>query len=134
MNFSTGCDLASVAEVAQSLERFGNRYLDSILHPTERGEIDERCASRRDRSHYHRIVAGRFAMKEAVFKALNFPANIAGPWADVELAPAHAGGYDVLFHNEFKKWADGHPGWNVTVSVAYQEDLVMATAVAWNAT
>ena len=65
MIHAIGLDIAEVARLGRDLERFGNRFVARILGPRER-EIYER---RLDKAVF---LAGRFAAKEAVIKALGY--------------------------------------------------------------
>lgn len=65
MIHAIGLDIAEVARLGRNLERFGNRFVDRILGPRER-EIYNR---RLDKAVF---LAGRFAAKEAVIKALGY--------------------------------------------------------------
>jgi holo-[acyl-carrier protein] synthase len=53
-------DLVEIAEVRESIQTFGERYLDRVFTPTERDE----CGTSPAR------LAERFAAKEAILKAL----------------------------------------------------------------
>ncbi len=59
-----GADLIEVVRVARAHERFGERFLERLYTPGER----EYCMARAD---FVRALAGRFAAKEAVVKALS---------------------------------------------------------------
>lgn len=71
-----GCDIADIADIAYSLEKFGDRYLHKVFTA---GEIDD-C--RGD----HRVprLAARFAAKEAVIKAFAEP-DMAFPLREIEV-------------------------------------------------
>lgn len=58
-----GCDVVAVAEVAESIAAFGDRYLKRVFTP---GELDD-CGGSAER------LAARFAAKEAVIKAFAEP-------------------------------------------------------------
>lgn len=58
-----GTDIVSVARIAEALERFGERFAQRVLASEE---IDVFRASR----HPARLLAKRFAAKEAALKAL----------------------------------------------------------------
>lgn len=70
-----GIDVASVERVAQSLDRFGDRFWERILTPAERDELSVRDGDRAT------ALAGRFAAKEAAAKALGAPPDVW--WHDV---------------------------------------------------
>lgn len=58
-----GLDLVDITRIQRNLDRFGDRFAHRILGPDER----EIFGTRRDRAAF---LAGRFAAKEAVIKAL----------------------------------------------------------------
>lgn len=63
MIFGVGTDIAEVARVGQTFERFGERFVDRLLMPEERPLFA--------RSKWPvRFLAMRFAAKEAAVKAL----------------------------------------------------------------
>ena len=59
----TGVDIAEVARIRESIERFGERFLARVFTPAERAYV-ERKANRYER------YAARFAAKEAGMKAI----------------------------------------------------------------
>lgn len=72
-----GIDIASIARVARALERYGPRFAERILTPGERADLSERIGD------FPAAVAGRFAAKEALSKALGAPRDVW--WQDVEI-------------------------------------------------
>jgi holo-[acyl-carrier protein] synthase len=72
-----GIDVASVARVSQSLDRFGDRFWERILTVSEREDLATRVADRAT------ALAGRFAAKEAASKALGAPPDVW--WHDLEV-------------------------------------------------
>lgn len=70
-----GMDLVEIARIRRAMEN--PRFLERILTPTER-EFAVTPAQ----------VAGRWAAKEAIYKALGVPLS----WQDVEVLPAPQGG------------------------------------------
>ncbi len=70
MVIGLGIDVASIARVKRSLDRFGDRLWDRILTPRERVELGQRRADRAA------ALAGRFAAKEAFSKALGAPRDV----------------------------------------------------------
>jgi holo-[acyl-carrier protein] synthase len=73
-----GTDLVEVRRVVRAYERFGERFLERLYTPRERaycmGRFDFGCA-----------LAGRFAAKEAVVKALSPAAPVGLTYRDVEI-------------------------------------------------
>jgi len=60
---SIGLDIIEIARIDKGIKRFEDKYLKKILGPEEISLLK----SRRDRAQF---VAGRFAAKEALIKAL----------------------------------------------------------------
>lgn len=79
MAYSVGIDLAAVAEVEESLARFGDRYLRRVFTSREL----ESCGSSALR------LAESFAAKEAAMKALGATDRL--PWPSIELVPIGSG-------------------------------------------
>jgi holo-[acyl-carrier protein] synthase len=63
MILGLGCDLVDIRRIEQTIERFGDRFLDRIFTDAER----RKCERRADRAASY---ARRFAAKEACSKAL----------------------------------------------------------------
>lgn len=64
MILGIGHDMCDQRRIASLLERFGTRFISRILSPDEQAEL----GTRKNVAAY---VAGRFAVKEAVYKALS---------------------------------------------------------------
>ena len=70
----TGIDLIEIERVRSLLERYGRRFLERVFTPQEIAELSENAAS----------LAGRFAVKEAVAKALGTGIG-AVTWREIEI-------------------------------------------------
>ena len=121
-----GLDLASVAEVRSRIDRFGERYLHRVHTPGEVAATVGMSPSRRDE-----FLAGRFAAKQAVFKALRAPRQTANPWQLVEVLPIPDGWAEVHLHGELARWASEQGLTHCEVSVTHDEHHAIAFATAW---
>ncbi len=65
MKISCGTDIIEISRIKESIERSGDTFLDIIFTQNEK----EYCESKRNAKYYH--YAGRFAAKEAIFKAVS---------------------------------------------------------------
>lgn len=65
MRVLCGTDIIEVSRIKQSIERTGETFLNIIYTPAE----IEYCESKRNAKFYH--YAGRFAAKEAIYKAIS---------------------------------------------------------------
>lgn len=84
MVIGTGIDIIEISRIEQAIERNGELFLRRIFTPAEQAYCQARQLSA---IHY----AGRFAAKEAAFKALG--TGWAGKirWVDVEVEPSNPG-------------------------------------------
>lgn len=65
MRVLCGTDIIEISRITESIERSGQPFLNIIYTPAE----IEYCESKRNAKYYH--YAGRFAAKEAIFKAVS---------------------------------------------------------------
>jgi holo-[acyl-carrier protein] synthase len=75
----TGVDLAEVARIRQSVERFGKRFVDRIYTPLEIAYVEPKV------NRFERYAA-RFAAKEAGMKAIGTGWKHGVTWHDFEVA------------------------------------------------
>jgi holo-[acyl-carrier protein] synthase len=61
--FGIGVDMLESERIARTLERFGARFIEHLLMPAERAQLER--TQRRER-----FLAMRFAAKEAIVKAM----------------------------------------------------------------
>lgn len=73
-----GTDIIEVKRIGESIERFGQRFLDRIFSFDEQAY----CLHHRDASRH---FAGRFAAKEAIVKALGTGFRDGIGWLDIEI-------------------------------------------------
>ncbi len=85
-----GTDLVEVSRIAESIRRFGDRFLARCFTETERAE-----AMRSGVERSHERFAARFAAKEAVLKALGTGWSGGIGWTDIEIASDKAGAPSV---------------------------------------
>jgi len=84
-----GIDMIEVGRVGRTVERHGDRFLNRIFHPRELEQ------NRGDRVQY---LAARFAVKEALFKALGTGWAAGVRWVDVEVQNLESGQPILLLH------------------------------------
>lgn len=81
---SVGLDIVSVSRIERAVQQYGDRFLKRILGPTEQRLL----ADRRDR---YQFVAGRFAAKEAVLKALGEILDMRPPLRELQVVAGKSG-------------------------------------------
>lgn len=119
-----GVDLVRVADVRDSLDRFGERYLARVFTEDERAyamAASPDVAARR--------LAARFAAKEAVIKVLR-PQD-APAWTSVEIVRRGDGSCEVRLHGRAAQLAQDAGLGPVAVSLSHEDEYAAASAAAW---
>src|SRR5579864_390075 len=98
MIVGTGIDIAEVPRIRQSIERFGDRFLQRVFTD---GEI-QYCDSKANRFERY---AARFAAKEAAMKALGKGWNHGIRWRDCEVVGMPGGRPTTSFHGKAEEFA-----------------------------
>ncbi len=121
---AVGVDLVEIPRVARALNRYGERFLRRVFTPAEviysRGRVPE--------------LAGRFAAKEAVAKALGVGMRMLAPegveWHEVEVLGDWRGRPEVYLHGRAASRAAqlGLTRW--AVSLSHEREYAIAFVVA----
>src|SRR5512142_1815475 len=91
MILGIGIDIIEVARIQASHERFGERFLNRILHPNEISY----CLSYKVPAPF---LAARFAAKEAMSKAFGTGIGAQLGWQDMEIGRKESGEPFVILH------------------------------------
>ncbi len=110
-----GVDIIEIARIRTLYERYGEKFLRRILTEAEMGQ----CLARPDPVA---SIAGRFASKEAVSKALGTGISRGLTWHSIEVLNNEAGKPLVTLH--------GFPGFRVSISISHDRNSAVAMAVA----
>ena len=121
---SLGLDLTAIERLAEAETRRGERFLARVFTAGERAYCERRAARR----HVH--YAGRFAVKEAVMKALGTGWTRGVRWVDIEVRRASGGPPEVVLHGATARIAAerGIARWHVTIT--HDGGLAAAVVVA----
>lgn len=115
-----GVDIVSVKRITEVLETQGERFLDRIFTPGERTI----CGSD------SRRLAGRFAAKEAVAKALGTGIGREGiSFSDIEIGRDEWGAPLVELHGAASRRFDHLGGQGITLSLSHEHDYALAFCV-----
>src|SRR5215475_6723801 len=99
MIVGTGIDIAEVPRIAESIERFGERFLRRVFTDQE----IRYCESKANRVERY---AARFAAKEAAMKALGTGWNFGIRWRDIEVIRPPGSRPTVHFHGKAAEIAE----------------------------
>ncbi len=115
---AAGVDIIEIERVAAAIARFGERFLGRVYTAVEvafcRGRVHE--------------LAGRFAAKEAVLKALG-PGARGVAWREIEVLPNHRGKPLVYLHGRAKERADRIGLRGLDVSLSHSREYAVAFVV-----
>lgn len=122
MIFGIGVDVLETRRIAHALERFGARFIDHLLMPQERAQLER--TNRRER-----FIAMRFAAKEAIVKAMG-TGFAHGVWIrDVGVVQNSWGKPEVVFSERGNRVRCGLGIGEGHVTLTDEAGLVVAVAV-----
>lgn len=119
---SVGTDILQVSRVQGVLQRQGERFMERILTPSERDEYRS-CALP------ERLLAKRFAAKEAVAKALGTGIGRGVSWQDINVQHDEHGAPRVVLSGGALDVARQRGGGRVELSISDEAEYVVAFAV-----
>ncbi len=115
---TVGTDIIDVARISKKRDAVINRVL-----------IDEERAYCLSSGDPNQSLAGHFAAKEAVYKALRINNDNGISWKDIEITHKNNGTPNVLLHNKAKEYADYNKMIDIQISISHVKDFATATAV-----
>jgi len=113
-----GLDATEIARIAQTIKRYGDRFLNRIY--TE-GEIAY-CQQKRDATS---SFAARFAAKEAAMKALGTGHSRGVLWRDIEVV-RHQGPPALRFHGGATARLEALGATGSLMTITHSRELAMA--------
>ena len=122
MILGIGIDIIEVARIAGSYERFGDRFLNRILHPKEISY----CLSHRQPAPF---LAARFAAKEAISKAFGTGIGAQCGWQDMEVGRKSSGEPFVILHGNGQKLLVARSGRAILLSLSHTQTYAAAVAI-----
>ena len=122
MILGTGIDITEVPRVAESISRFGKRFLHRIY--TE-GEI-RYCEAKANRIERY---AARFAAKEASMKALGTGWSRGIRWRDIEVYRPPGSRPTIRFHGKASEFAARMGVKNIALSLSHTSEQAIASVI-----
>ena len=117
-----GIDLVQVSRIAESLDRFGERFLNRVFTAGEIAYAKSAPAQTAQR------LAARFAAKEAAMKALG-PTDEGFQWLDIEVCRAPSGDCEMVLRGTAGRAAARNGVRQVAVSLSHEGDYATAIVV-----
>jgi holo-[acyl-carrier protein] synthase len=121
MILGLGIDIIEVQRIKSSHERFGERFLNRVLLPSE----IEYCLSHRDPSPF---LAARFAAKEAISKAFGTGIGAQLGWKDMEIRRKESGEPYVTLHGAGQRLFEARKASALLISISHTATYAAATA------
>ncbi|MCO4098126.1 holo-ACP synthase [Gemmatimonas sp.] len=118
-----GVDLVRVRDVTESVNTFGDRYLQRLFTPAELSY------ARGDPTRMPERLAARFAAKEATIKALGM-AEHEGAWRCIEVIRTASGRCELLLHGRVRVAADALGATSLAISLSHEHEYAAAVVVA----
>ena len=121
MKILCGTDIIEISRIRESIERSGEKFINILFTPAE----IEYCESKRNAKYYH--YAGRFAAKEAIFKAVSplLKNKFDISWHNAEVINDENGNPEIRFIDvKFNKIR------NIDISISHCKEYAVATVVA----
>jgi holo-[acyl-carrier protein] synthase len=119
---AVGTDILQVERIDAVVRRLGDRFVQRILTEQEQAEY-------RASKQPNRLLAKRFAAKEAVAKALGTGIGRGVSWQDIQIEHDANGAPCVRLSGGAAKAAAGRGGNRVALSLADEIEYVVAFAV-----
>jgi holo-[acyl-carrier protein] synthase len=122
MILGIGIDIIEVGRIEASYKKFGDRFIQRILHPAEISY----CLSHRAPGPF---LAARFAAKEAVSKAFGTGIGAQLGWQDMEIGRKATGEPFVIFHDKGQALMQARGGRVMLVSLSHTQQHASAVAL-----
>lgn len=123
MIVGTGVDLIEIERIRQSLERYGERFLNHIFTAGEQ----QYCLRKKNAAE---SLAARFAAKEAGAKALGTGMSRGVNWLEIEVTRKPGQAPQLTFHGRAAERAERLGIRHVALSISHSRDLSIAQVVA----
>lgn len=114
-----GIDLVEVPRIAQAIKRYGDRFVSRVFTPWE----IQYCSSK---INPELSFAARFAVKEAVFKAIGTGFSEGVKWTSVEVVNDKRGQPEVRLGLGIRKHIGDK---KIIISLSHTKEYAMASAV-----
>jgi holo-[acyl-carrier protein] synthase len=122
MIVGTGIDLIEIARIQNSVDRFGERFLNRVYTAGEQAY----CLRKRSSGE---SFAARFAAKEAAAKALGTGISQGVSWLEIEVTREPGGRPGIRFYGRAAEIAARIGVSRAALSLTHTQELAMASVV-----
>jgi holo-[acyl-carrier protein] synthase len=125
MIVGSGIDLVEIDRIQQSMDRYGQRFLNRVYTAAEQAYCQRKRKSAES-------FAARFAAKEAGAKALGTGISQGVNWLEIEIAREPGGRPTLLFHGRAAQIAARLNVTRAALSITHTGTLSMASVLLEN--
>ena len=122
MIYGIGVDLVKIQRIEEAVKRWDRRFLNRIFTP-----IEQEYSYRQKQPFLH--LAGRFAVKEAVLKALGTGLRSGIRWLEIEIVNQPSGKPEVRVSGKVKNLMRQRRVKEIHVSISHDTDYSIGQAV-----
>ncbi len=122
MIIGSGIDLTEIGRIQQTMDRYGQRFLDRIFTGAEQAY----CLRKRKAAE---SLAARFAAKEAAAKALGTGISYGVTWLEIEVVREAGGRPTIRFFGRAAEIAARLGVAHAALSLTHTAELAMASVV-----
>ena len=115
---AVGVDIIEITRIAQTLDRWGDRFLSRTYTPGELAYCKKRPSQ----------LASRFAAKEAMMKALGTGRHGVN-WRDIEVVRRKGGAPTIVLHNRALNVAARLGVGHIAVSLSHSREYAVASVL-----
>lgn len=120
MVIGLGIDIIEIERIQQSIENYGNRFLNKVFTPEE----IKYCNSKYNKFQH---FAARFAAKEAVYKALASGWQAGLRWKDIEIQNDASGIPSINATGKLKSFLSDST--QLKISLSHSKNYVTSVAI-----
>lgn len=120
-----GTDIVQVSRIREMIERYGESFLEKVFADDERKEAQRR----RDPAQYY---AGRWALKEAMSKALGCGIGEKCGWKDVATSNRESGRPETILSGLALETATAMGVASIHISISHEQEYACATVILEN--
>lgn len=117
-----GIDIVDIKRFEKAITQHGEHFLKRVFTDKELDYIGGKKA-------YYMHMAGKFAAKEAVKKAIPDGAEIGLNWADIEILNSEDGKPYAALHGHAKKLMEKFELSKIIISISHTKDLAVSNAL-----
>jgi holo-[acyl-carrier protein] synthase len=122
MIIGSGIDLVEIGRIQQSVDRYGQRFLDRVYTAAEQAY----CLRKKKAGE---SLAARFAAKEAGAKALGTGISYGVNWLEIEVVREPSGRPAIRYHGRAAEIAARLGVTHAVLSITHTAELAMASVV-----